>query len=204
MPIKVIGSNVEIGDSLESYIKESLDKSVRKFFDNAIGAEVHLNKEGHLFKVILVINEGVKRSITVKANAEAGDPYGAFNEALKKSENQLRRYKEKIKNYHKRTSIKDINLEYNYINATKYVIPPVKFNVFEEMESEEIESNNDSSYKVINEKYTSIEELSVDEAIMKMDLSNLPALVFLNSENKRINVVYHRKDGNISWVDPQK
>lgn len=39
---------------------------------------------------------------------------------------------------------------------------------------------------------------------MKMDLSNLPALVFLNSENKRINVVYHRKDGNISWVDPQK
>ena len=38
---------------------------------------------------------------------------------------------------------------------------------------------------------------------MKMNLSDLPALVFINSENNRLNVLYHRKDGNISWIDPQ-
>ncbi len=56
--------------------------------------------------------------------------------------------------------------------------------------------------KVVDEKTTNIEELSVEEAIMQMDLQNLPALVFINNKNKRLNVVYHRKDGNISWIDP--
>jgi hypothetical protein len=36
---------------------------------------------------------------------------------------------------------------------------------------------------------------------MKMDLENLPALMFENIKNNRINIVYYRKDGNISWVD---
>jgi hypothetical protein len=39
---------------------------------------------------------------------------------------------------------------------------------------------------------------------MQMDLQQLPALMFINVKNDRINVVYHRNDGNISWVDPQK
>ena len=67
-------------------------------------------------------------------------------------------------------------------------------------ESDVLENN---SLKVIDEKSTDIEELSVEEAIMKMDLQNLPALVFINNKNKRLNVVYHRKDGNISWIDPR-
>ena len=52
------------------------------------------------------------------------------------------------------------------------------------------------------EKTAKIEELTVDQAIMKMDLADLPALVFINKANNRVNVVYNRKDGNISWVDP--
>ncbi|EER22260.1 ribosome-associated factor Y [Rickettsia endosymbiont of Ixodes scapularis] len=36
---------------------------------------------------------------------------------------------------------------------------------------------------------------------MKMDLEDLPAVVFKNINNDRINIVYYRKDGNISWVD---
>ena len=36
---------------------------------------------------------------------------------------------------------------------------------------------------------------------MKMNLADLPALAFVNKETKHINVVYHRKDGNISLID---
>ncbi|MFM7702425.1 MAG: sigma 54 modulation/S30EA ribosomal C-terminal domain-containing protein, partial [Alphaproteobacteria bacterium] len=45
--------------------------------------------------------------------------------------------------------------------------------------------------------------LTLDEAIMKMDLANLPTLVFINKESGRMNVVYHRRDGLISHIDPQ-
>ena len=70
------------------------------------------------------------------------------------------------------------------------------------MENEESDQMEDS-LKVVSEKNTDIESLTVEEAIMKMDLQDLPALVFINKKNKRLNVVYHRKDGNISWIDPR-
>jgi hypothetical protein len=80
----------------------------------------------------------------------------------------------------------------------KYIVPPTTYNIFEEIENEEAED----SLKVVGEKNTDIESLTVEEAIMKMDLQDLPALVFINKKNRRMNVVYHRKDGNISWIDP--
>ncbi len=206
MQIRVTGANMDIGQSLVSYVEENLAKAVTKHFEKAINAEVHFTKDGHLFKSLITVNEGVGGGITVKSDSEAGDAYGAFNEALEKATKQLRRYKRKIKNYRRNGGgLKSVEPNYS-IDATKYVLPPLEYNLFAEMESEESENETqlDSSVKVISEKNTVIEELNVDEAVMKMDLANLPALVFINKQNGRLNVVYHRKDGNISWIDPQQ
>lgn len=205
MQIRVLGAHIDIGQSLTKYVQEHLEKSVTKYFDTAISAEVHVTKNVHLFKINLTVNEGVKGGIIVKADGEAGDAYGAFNEAAERVVKQLRRYKSKIKNYRRKGGgLKSIEPNYQAIDAVKYVLPPLNLDVFADMESEEAEEKLDNSHKIIAEKTTEIEELSVDEAIMKMDLENLPALIFTNSKNKRINVVYHRKDGNISWIDPVK
>jgi ribosomal subunit interface protein len=204
MDIRVLGSNMEVGQSLTNYVEENLSKSVKKYFEKAVGATVHFSKNNQMFKVVITVNEGVKGGISVKSDAEAGDVYGCFNEASEKCAKQLRRYKRRIKNYRRNGGgIKSSEVDYKALNATKYVVPPLAYNVFEEMENEESDDFDDS-VKVVDEKNTDIEELTVEEAIMKMDLQNLPALVFINSKNKRLNVVYHRKDGNISWIDPQK
>lgn len=204
MDIRVLGSNMDVGQSLTSYVEENLSKSIKKYFEKAVGATVHFSKNNQMFKVVITVNEGVKGGINVKSDAEAGDVYGCFNEASEKCAKQLRRYKRRIKNYRRNGGgIKSSEPDYKALNAMKYVLPPLAYNVFEEMESEESD-NLDDSVKIVDEKTTDIEELSVEEAIMKMDLQNLPALVFTNSKNKRLNVVYHRKDGNISWIDPQK
>jgi len=78
------------------------------------------------------------------------------------------------------------------------VIPPLHHDIFKEFEES---ANIQDGVKIISEKSTEIEKLSVSDAIMKMDLANLPALIFINEENGNINAVYHRKDGNISWID---
>ncbi len=49
---------------------------------------------------------------------------------------------------------------------------------------------------------TSIPELSVSEAVMRLDLADLPALLFRNSARGNLNLVYRRADGNIGWIDP--
>ena len=48
-----------------------------------------------------------------------------------------------------------------------------------------------------------IETLSAGEAVMRMDLGDLPALLFRNAAHGRLNMVYRRRDGNFGWVDPQ-
>jgi ribosomal subunit interface protein len=197
MQIKVSGSNMEVGQSLTEFANETLEKSVTKYFDKAVSSEIHFAKDGNLFKVVITVNEGVRGGIKIKSDGAAGDAYAAFSEACERAAKQLRRYKRKIQNYRRHQGgIKSAEVDYKAIEGMKYVMPPLAF----DSQEEEVE---DKSHAVIAEKVTEIETLSVDDAIMKMDLQNLPALVFINEKSKRINVVYHRKDGNISFIDPQ-
>ena len=49
---------------------------------------------------------------------------------------------------------------------------------------------------------THVATLTVSEAVMRMDLGDLPVVMFTNSANGVLNVVYRRADGNIGWIDP--
>lgn len=205
MKIEVIGANIDVGQSLVSHVEDNLPGLVTKYFEKALSAVVHFSKDGQLFKAVIIVNEGVKGGITVKSNAEAGDVYACFNEAAQKAAKQLRRYKRKIKNYRRHGGgLKSVEPSYKDLNATKYVLPPEKLDVFEEMESEENELDENPVINVIAEKNTQIEEMAVDQAIMKMNLADLPALAFINKDTKNVNFVYHRKDGNVSWINPQE
>jgi hypothetical protein len=44
--------------------------------------------------------------------------------------------------------------------------------------------------------------LSVHDAVMRLDLSDAPFLLFRNAKTKSLNVLYRRGDGNIGWVEP--
>lgn len=207
MQIKVSGSNMEVGQALTSFVEEHLAKDVTKYFEKAIRAEVHFSKEKHhMFKALITVNEGVRGGIVVKSDAEAGDAHACFIEALHKAVHQLRRYKDRIKNYRRNGGgIKNAEPIFESFEAPKYILPPLSYNVFEEMEeNEKPDFTSLEPSKVIQEKITNIETLTTDEAVMKMDLANLPALVFVSKDNGRINVVYHRKDGNISLIDVKK
>ena len=47
-----------------------------------------------------------------------------------------------------------------------------------------------------------METMTVGDAVMRMDLANVPVFVFRNDAHGRVNVVYRRDDGHIGWVDP--
>ena len=55
----------------------------------------------------------------------------------------------------------------------------------------------------IAETDANIPVCTVSEAVMYMDLGNECALMFRNSSNNHISMVYRRKDGNIGWVEPK-
>jgi ribosomal subunit interface protein len=191
MQVLVSGQHLSVGLSLQEYVKERMGGSIKKYFDHAPSATVHFNKQNHDFSYDIVVNDGTGRHIVIKNDASSDYVYFAFDAALSKIEKQLRKYKSNLKDHSNKMKVSEV-----IPTTTKYVISPTKID--DEVEDQEIDLDNPV---IVAEKATKILKLSVGQAVMKMDLEDLPALMFRNVKTDRINVVYYRKDGNISWVD---
>jgi ribosomal subunit interface protein len=187
MKISVSGKHMDVGHAIQEYIEEKIHKTANKYLSNVNWVEIILSKEHGLFNAEIVMHES--RFGTIKASFENDEVYAAFDIALVKLEKQIRKYKDRIITKERKHS-KEIGA-LNSVQGTKYVLS-----------SEDYETPDSDSPVTIAEKATDIQYLTVSEAIMHMDLSSVPALLFFNKANGRLNVVYHRKDGNIAWVDP--
>ena len=55
----------------------------------------------------------------------------------------------------------------------------------------------------VREKHFNVKPMSVEEAIMQMNLLGHSFFVFHNEETKTINVLYQRKDGNYGILIPE-
>mgnify|MGYP000019839927 CR=1 FL=1 len=192
MQIQVSGKGVEVGESLRTHIQAQVDEHASKYIDRVTHVNVVVSKEAHLFRVDINGNIGTHAGMVARSRGESGDVYAAFDEALEKMSKQLRRYKRKLTNHHKASAAEPIPAR--SVKGLKRVLPP---------EAGEHEDDDKSAGLIIAEKPTDIETLTVSEAVMKMDLQDLPALMFFNKGHGGLNVVYRRADGNISWVDPE-
>ncbi|MEQ1704846.1 MAG: ribosome-associated translation inhibitor RaiA [Rickettsiales bacterium] len=190
MKISVSGKGVDVGTSLQSHIENQIEEHVKKYIDRVTSIHVVISREAHLFRVDITGNIGTHAGLVVRGRGALEDVYAAFDEALEKISKQLRRYKRKITNHHKNTHEQQADIIRNV--GMKYVISP---------DSGEHDDDKQPGL-IIAEKPTDIETMTVSEAVMKMDLQDLPAVMFFNSAHGRLNVVYKRVDGNISWVDP--
>ena len=45
-------------------------------------------------------------------------------------------------------------------------------------------------------------QMSVEEAVMELDLTQADVVMFRHAGHGGLNVVYRRADGNIGWIDP--
>ena len=189
MQINVSGKGVEVGESLRTLIQARVDELVHKYIDRVNSITAVVSKEAHLFRVDVTGNVGTHAGFVIRSRGESTDVYAAFDDAIQKISKQLRRYKRKLTNHHKEEGMPDVSR----VKGTKRVLQPHAGE----------EDDDKQAGLVIAEKATEIETLTVSAAVMKMDLQHLPALLFFNSAHGRLNVVYRREDGNISWVDPE-
>lgn len=188
MQIHISGRHVELGDSFRTQVEKRLSENILKYIDRITHVDVVVSKQGSQFRVDIHANTGTHAGLVMKSHGDAVDVYAAFDEAATRIEKQLRRYKRRLKAHHH----DDKAIKQSFI-AKKYVLEAEGHDELEE----------EAEHVVIAEKPTAIEHLTVSQAVMKMDLANLPALMFFNSAHGRVNVVYRRADGHISWVDPE-
>lgn len=192
MQITISGKNIDVGAALSEYVENHLNEGVKKYFELAVSSHVYFSKERHLFAVDILVNDGTGNNMLVKGNATSEDVYAAFDIAMNKIEKQLRRYKRKLKGHHQ-ARLGKTEQELAVISGVSYVLSNNE-------EPDESDADNDAPL-IIAEQVQHIEELTVSDAVMRMDLGELPAYVFINRRDGAVNMVYRRPDGNISWID---
>src|SRR5260221_5899780 len=188
MNLTVKGKNLDVGDALRGHVAESLDTIFTKYFANPIEATVILSKQVHLFSALIAVHVG--RGILLQSEAEADQAYGAYDKAAEHLTARLRRYKRRLRDHHRA----DIQTQ----RAAQYVVSAAGP---DDSEGGDHELAADSAPMIIAEMQTDIPTLTVSEAVMRLDLSDQKAMMFLNRAHGRLNMVYRRNDGNIGWGD---
>ena len=196
MQTTVVGKNLDVGDALRKHIEQELKSSVHKYFERSIRAHVVVSKVKDLFSATITVNDGTTVGPLIVSRATNKDPYSCVAEAIKKIETQLRRYKDRLRDHHKRGANKTDQV----LNSTKYI---VEAEYDDGMESAEIldYEDQDAAPTVIAERNVQIDALTFHDAVMHMDLKHLPAYLFINKANGNLNLLYRREDQNISWID---
>jgi ribosomal subunit interface protein len=199
MQLTVTGKQIDVGDALRRHVEASLSTILGKYFRTAIEAHVVVSREAHLSRVEVSLHIG--RGIVVNAHAGSPELYSAFDAAAERVAKQLRRYKRRLRDHHAKARDAAVAGE----RAMAYVLAPVA-EESDDGEPEEEAGTGDGAGgapTVIAEMSTELPHLTVGEAAMRMDLADMPALLFRNRSHGELNLVYRRPDGNIGWVDPE-
>ncbi len=188
MQYQISGKQIDIGEALQTHVKEEFDSVARKYAERPTDAMITFSRSSSEFVCEATIH--LSTGLTASAKGRAHEIYAAFNQCSAKLEKQLRRYKRRLKDHH-RERAQPVELS----GASSYILAG----------SENVEESEPETLQpmIIAEMEAKILSLSVGEAVMQMELEAAPVLVFRNEGHSGINVVYRREDGNIGWVDPK-
>jgi ribosomal subunit interface protein len=193
MQITVSGKQLDLSDALCTRVSAHLELIATKYFGHAQEAQVTFSRARSFFTCDITVHAG--RGLHLRGEGEALDATTAFDDAAEHIAKRLRRYRRRV-NEHARELANRERPE----AARQYVLAAA---------AEEAPGSDDGhdgavpANRVIAEQPAEISRLTVDEAVMQMDLADQPLLMFRNRATGTLNVVYHRGDGTIGWIDPK-
>jgi len=195
MRVQVAGRQMDVGEALRNRIESELSTGVGKYFNRATDAVVTVAKNGGGGSVEVDCTVHLSSGISLQAEGHGGDAHSAFGDALEKLEKRVRRYKRRLRNHHA-----DQRSPLPAEDAAAYVLAPLAADSDAEPETESPEA----APLVIAETTVSVRTMPVSMAVMQLDLSESPVVLFRNAANGALNVVYRRADGNVGWIDPER
>lgn len=186
MTIRISGKNLDIGDSLRAQVEQRVTAALAKYADGKGSGQVTVSRDGHGFRTECVVSLG--SGMTLESAGSAPDAYASFDQSALRIEKRMRRHKRRIKDRLGGAVPRPQEPESRYA-----VLTPL---------ADDEEPEADYHPLVIAETTQPLSRLSVGEAVLELDFTGSPALVFRHAGHGRVNVVYRRADGSIGWVDP--
>jgi len=193
--IHVTGRDVLVTDAMKSYAIEKIAK-IERFSTRIIDVQVTMDiqKLEHRVDIVLKVDH-----IKIKSQAASTDMYASIDKAVEKIERQLRRYKKRIRE-HTSKPLNVIDLKVNVLKRPEEEeVIDINLDI-EEENRRELEQRY-APHHIVSQETKPLKVLTVDEAVMKMELSGDTFLIFRSEEEKKLKVIYRRNDDNYGIID---
>ena len=188
MRYQISGKQTDIGDALQTHVKDGLGSAVSKYAERPTDASIIFSRSGSEYACEAIVH--LSTGMTASAKAKSHEIYSSFDQCCEKMEKQLRRYKRRLKDHHR-----DRAQPIEHMIASSYILAGT-----EDSDADEPDSLQPI---IVAEMEAKIPSLSVGEAVMQMEIAGAPVLVFRREGHDGVNVVYRRDDGNVGWIDPR-
>lgn len=193
--IHVTGRNVLVTDAMKDYAIDKISK-IEKFSHRIIDVVVTMDiqKLDHRVDIVMKVDH-----LKIKSQASSTDMYASIDKATTKIENQLRRYKTKIRDHTaKALNVIDMNVNV-FKRPSEQELLDVNLDIEDETQRRIYESYDFS--EIVSQETRPLKILTYDEAIMKMELSGDAFLIFRCEEDHKLKVIYRRKDGDFGVIE---
>jgi putative sigma-54 modulation protein len=138
--------------------------------------------------------------LTIKAHATTTDMYASIDKAVDKLQTLMRKYKSRIED-HTKKGLSAVDIQVNVLRGPYDEL--AEFNAEREHLEKIASIERYQPSKVIGSETRLLKMLTLDEAVMKMDLSGDLFLVFRSEEDQKLKVLYRRTDGNYGLIQPE-
>jgi len=142
-----------------------------------------VEKHRHIVEINLHAN-----GIRIHGKESSSDMYASVDAVLVKIDKQVRKYKDRI-NRHQPRSAKELR---DYHHQVIEYVP----------QTDELALEG-PSHRVVLREELAMKPMSVDEAVMQLELVDDHFLVFSNADTQQVNVIYARDDGTYGLIEPQ-
>ncbi|MDY3973378.1 ribosome hibernation-promoting factor, HPF/YfiA family [uncultured Veillonella sp.] len=175
MKVSVRGKNLEVTQALREYLEKRVEKLARYFGSPFdIQAVLSVEKENRVVELTCFVEGIVLRGVSSNA-----DMYAAIDLVVDKIVRQIHKYKTRLARRFK----KEVGFQ------------PDAFAPEVPVQEETID--------VVRRKRFAVRPMSVEEAIMQMNLVGHDFFMFFNADTEIMNVVYRRKNGSYGLIEPE-
>lgn len=184
--LSITGRQIDIGDALRAHARTRLGGIASRFLDATVDGAVNFVREGTGYRTDCTVH--LRSGLYLHTHGKSPDIYASFDQAAERLEKRLSRYKERLRDHH-------------HGNRTALPSSPARAVVLHPID-DDAPASGGSDPAVVTESTTDVRTLTVSEAVLQLELTDGPVVVFRNAGHGQINVVYRRPDGHIGWVDP--
>jgi putative sigma-54 modulation protein len=190
--------NVDSSEVLKDYAREKLER-INKYFPDPIKAHIVFSSQrGYLFDCDVQIT--LHNGLVVKSDEATEDMHSSIDLVMAKIERQLRRFKDRIRD-HKPQQGPHRPILHSVVSLDPGGSDEKSASGSATQTHSTAAPSQQSAPRVIREQKFVAAPMTVEEAIMRMNLQHDPFLVFHNVLTHEINVVYRRNDETYGLIE---